>query len=116
MAAHNNTGQFGGSAQFSQHNFSAQQQDRSAFEEEKEVNGFASPTHNSRANADMASAEKPPRDGHPNIIRNEESLEAEAASFAELAEALQGSTPSAEKQAPKRGGRRIKDPANHIRM
>ena len=80
------------------------------------MSGFASPTHNSRANADMASAEKPPRDGYPNIIRNEESVEAEAASMAELAEALQGSTPSAEKQAPKRSGRRIKDPANHIRM
>ena len=63
----------------------------------------------------MDSAEKPPRDG-PNIIRNEESLEAEAANFVELAEALQGNPPSAEKSAPKRSGRRIKDPANHIRM
>ena len=63
----------------------------------------------------MDSAEKPPRDG-PNIIRNEESLEAETANFAELAEALQGHQPSAEKSAPKRSGRRIKDPANHIRM
>lgn len=63
----------------------------------------------------MDSAEKPPRDG-PNIIRNEESAEAEAASLAELAEALQGNQPSAEKSAPKRSGRRIKDPANHIRM